>query len=238
MHRHHERNQALLARYYCDLVARHRELQAADAKRQRAPARTRRGTYAGPIVHHVDLPYVGSTEAFTNMRQSVAEKATLMARFRGLLEGQLDTFPFHQPANIIHGAGGFSGILAGLVTTRAVEAGFARAGGEIRQIYGVSAGVLNGFFYAVQVAAMRYPDLYSPSARNALADLESFFATISPGKIARLNRRPRDLWTGWANLGPLEDFLLERLAAYTGSRHAGQITFDDIGLPLTVAAAL
>jgi len=238
MHRHHERNQALLARYYIDLVSRQRALQASSATRTReGTGRGRTGRLTGPIVHHVDLPYVGSTEAFTNMRQSVAEKEALMAKFRGLLEGQLDAFPFDQPANVIYGAGGFSGILAGLVTTRAVEAGFARAGGQIRQIYGVSAGVLNGFFHAVQVAAARNPDLYAPAARNALADLEAFFADITPGKIARLNRRPRDFWKGWANLGPLEEFLLERLGAYTGSRHAAEITFDDIGLPLTVAAA-
>jgi predicted acylesterase/phospholipase RssA len=238
MHRHHEQNQALLARYYCDLLQRHRALEE---RIQSQPGRTPGGRggrkVGGPIVHHVDLPYVGSTEAFTNMRQSVAEKESLMAQFRQLLEGQLDSFPFDQPANIIYGAGGFSGILAGLVTTRAVEAGFARGGGEIRQIYGVSAGVLNGFFHAVQVAALRHPDLYRPAARHALTDLESFFATIEPKKIARVNRCPRDLWIGWANLGPLEAFLLERLAAYTGSPRAAQITFDDIGLPLTVAAA-
>jgi hypothetical protein len=185
----------------------------------------------------VDLPYVGSTEAFTNMRQSVAEKEALTSKFRSLLAGQLDTFPFDAPANIIYGAGGFSGILAGLVTTRAVEASFARAGGEIREIFGVSAGVLNGFFHAVQVAAVRHPDLYTPAARDALSDLDSFFETIEPKKIARLNRRPRDLWIGWANLAPLEEFLQQRLAAYTGSRYAAQMTFDDIGLPLTVAAA-
>jgi hypothetical protein len=35
----------------------------------------------------------------------------------------------------------------------------------------------------------------------------------------------------------LEGFLLERLSAYTGSKHPDQITFDDIALPLTVTAA-
>ncbi len=238
MHRHHEQNQALLARYYCDLLARQRALQAkTTSKRRPASRRVRLRTVGGPIVHHVDLPYVGSTEAFTNMRQSVAGKEALTGRFRSLLAGQLDTFPFDAPANIIYGAGGFSGILAGLVTTRAVEAGFARGGGAIREIYGVSAGVLNGFFHAVQVASAQHPDLYRPAARAALTDLESFLATVEPKKIARLNRHPRELWIGWANLAPLEEYLLERLAAYTGSRHSAQITFDDIGLPLTVAAA-
>ena len=238
MHRHHEHNQTLLARYYTDLVARHRALQALGATRAKGrPAPKARAARPRVVVHHVDLPYVGSTEAFTNMRQSVAEKESLMARFRDLLNGQLDAFPFDRPANVIYGAGGFSGILAGLVTTRLVEAGFAREGGEIRQIYGVSAGVLNGFFHAVQVAAQRHPDLYTSAARSALGDLEIFFATITPRKVARINRNPRDFWKGWASLAPLEAFLVERLAAYTGSRNAAQITFDDIGLPLTVAAA-
>jgi predicted acylesterase/phospholipase RssA len=52
----------------------------------------------------------------------------------------------------------------------------------------------------------------------------------------RVNLNPFRFWQGWANLEPLEKFILERLAAYTGSRHPEQITFDDIALPLTVAA--
>jgi hypothetical protein len=62
-------------------------------------------------------------------------------------------------------------------------------------------------------------------------------AHCAPGKVVAINRTPIDFWTGWCNLGPLEGFLLERLAAYTGSKHPEQITFDDIGLPLTVTAA-
>jgi hypothetical protein len=57
-----------------------------------------------------------------------------MRRFRELLDGQLEGFPFDQPANVIYGAGGFSGILAGLVTTRAVDAGFGRGGGQVQQV--------------------------------------------------------------------------------------------------------
>jgi hypothetical protein len=171
------------------------------------------------------------------MRQSVQNKAKLMDRFQDILKGQLDNFRFDQPANVIYGAGGFSGILAGLVTTRLVDAGFEQSGGQIQQVYGVSAGVLNGFFHAVQLAASRYPDLYKPAARNALADLERFIASIEPRKIARINLNPFKFWQGWANLGPLEDFLLDRLAVYTGSQHPGDITFDDIGLPMTVTAA-
>ncbi|MEI8133169.1 MAG: hypothetical protein WCG34_12110, partial [Leptolinea sp.] len=44
-------------------------------------------------------------------------------------------------------------------------------------------------------------------------------------------------WLGWGNLEPLEGFLLDRMAAYTGSKHPGDITFDDIALPLTVSAS-
>jgi predicted acylesterase/phospholipase RssA len=232
MHSTHERNQPLLAEAYLDLLARQRELSDALAHAPRpAPAPLR------PVVVHVDLPYIGSTEAATNMRQSVENHDALTARFQEILDGQLDVFPFDQPANVIYGAGGFSGILGGMVATRAVDRGFARGGGEIRQIYGVSAGVLNGFFHAVQIAAARHPDLYTPAARSALDDLETFMARCKPGRIVSVNLNPVKFWTGWANLGPLEGFLLERLAAYTGSKHPGQITFDDIALPLTVTAA-
>lgn len=232
MHSQHERNQALLSSYYLDLLDRHHAL--ADAGQGLLPA-ARPAPAAS--VHHIQLPYIGSTEAITNMRQSVENKTALMARFGSLLEGQLDEIPFDRPANVIYGAGGFSGILAGLTTARAVDAGLERGGGQIEQVYGVSAGVVNGFFHAVQIAAGRHPDLYRPAARRALADLEEFVAAIEPRKIARLNLNPLKFWQGWANLGPLEEFLQERLAAYTGSQHPAQITFDDIALPLTVTAA-
>jgi predicted acylesterase/phospholipase RssA len=242
MHSHNERNQALLAACYLDLLDRQRALETAYQALSAAAAGVVEPlddapSGARPLIGHVDLPYVGSTEAFTNMRQSVDNKAQLMARFQSLLRGQLDHFAFDRPANVIYGAGGFSGILAGLVATRAVDAGFERGGGEIRQVYGVSAGVLNGFFHAVQVAAARHPDLYTPAARNALADLEVFVAHLEPKKIARINLNPAQFWKGWANLGPLEQFLLDRLATYTGLRHPAQITFDDIALPMTVTAS-
>jgi hypothetical protein len=238
MHRAHERNQSILARLYADLLARQRTLELRIEQLESIPGEGRTGSvWAHPAIFHIDLPYIGSTEATTNMRQSVAQKDDLMDRFRGLLEGQFDRVAFDRRMNVIYGAGGFSGILAGLVTTRQVEAGFARGGGQIAQIYGVSAGVLNGFFHAVQVAAARYPDLYTPAANHALADLEDFFSRVEPRKIARVNLNPHEFWEGWASLSPLEGFLLERLAAYTGSQHPEQITFDDIALPLTVAAA-
>jgi hypothetical protein len=236
MHSAHERNQALLAESYLDLLGRQRWLADAAAHASRLASRLM-PTPSHPMVGHVDLPYIGSTEAATNMRQSVENRAALTARFQKILEGQWDAFPFDQPANVIYGAGGFSGILAGMIATRAVEEGFARGGGEVRQIYGVSAGVLNGFFHAIQVAAARHPDIYTPAARRALDDLEDFMARCEPGKIASINHNPLKFWIGWANLGPLEKFLWERLAAYTGSKHPEQITFDDIALPLTVTAA-
>ncbi len=147
MHSYHEQNQPLLAAHYLDLLGRH------DRLKKQAGAAANKSSVSGPHVGHVDLPYVGSTEAVTKMRQSVENQVELKARFKEIFIGQLDSFPFDQPANIIYGAGGFSGILAGMITTRAVDEGFARQGGQIRQIYGVSAGVLNGFFHAVQVAA-------------------------------------------------------------------------------------
>jgi predicted acylesterase/phospholipase RssA len=234
MHSAHERNQPILAALYLDLRERHARLQAqlglaGDARPD--------PLLSNPWIGHADVPYVGSTEAATNMRQTVENRASLTARFQQILNGQLDTFPFDQPANVIYGAGGFSGILAGMVTTRTVEAGFERGGGQIQQIYGVSAGVLNGFFHAVQVAAARHPDLYTPAARHALDDLEDFMAHCEPGKIAAINRNPLKFWVGWGNLGPLERYLLARLSVYTNSKHPDQITFDDIGLPLTVTAA-
>ncbi len=235
MHSAHERNQPLLAESYLDLLGRQRDLKEALAQAPRAAIPAPPAHSA--VVGHVDLPYIGSTEASNNMHQSVENRIPLMARFREILDGQLDSFPFDQPANVIYGAGGFSGILGGMVATRAVDEGFARGGGEIRQIYGVSAGVLNGFFHAVQLAAARHPDIYTPAARRALDDLETFMANCKPGRIVSVNINPVKFWTGWANLGPLEGFLLERLAAYTGSKNPGGITFDDIALPLTVTAA-
>jgi hypothetical protein len=239
-----ERNQSWIATYYLDLRGRQLALESDfnSLEAEYADAQPDSGFQnldaeeSKPIIGHVDLPYVGSTEAFTNMKQSVEHKAELIDKFHGLLQGQLDNFPFDREANLVYGAGGFSGILAGLTTTRLIDTGFKNGGGKIRQVLGVSAGVLNGFFHAVQLAALRYPDLYLSPAAHALDDLEDFIAHISPHKIAKVNFNPSVFWQGWANLGPLKKFLLERLAAYTGSRYPDQITFDDIALPMTVAA--
>jgi len=238
MHSQHERNQAILTDYYLDLLRRQRELLKKVRGKQPGFSMNSISTEGTlPAVGQVDLPYIGSTEAATNLRESAANRVQLIARFTEILDGQLDHFPFDRPANIIYGAGGCSGILGGLVTTRAVDEGFKRGGGEIRQIYGVSAGVLNGFFHAVQVAASRNPDLYKPPAQRALQDLEDLIAHLTSDKLLKFNRNPFRFWHGWATLGPLEEFLKERLTAYTGSPHPEQITFDDIALPMTVTAA-
>ena len=232
MHSQNERNQTLLAAHYLDLLKRHRRLQV-----ERGSARVEMKTEAPAVLRHVDLPYVGSTEAFTNMRQSTENREALMDRFQSLLDGQLDGFPFDRPANLLYGAGGFSGILAGLVATRLIDQVIAQVGGQIRQVYGVSAGVLNGFFHAVQLAAAARPDIFRPAARNALRDLERFMADVTPQRIGRLNLNPVRLWQGWSNLGPLEGFLIDRLGSYTGSARPATLTFDDLHLPLTIACA-
>jgi hypothetical protein len=226
MHSQHERNQTLLAAAYLDLLARQRALQVAGVSLPPLAA-----PITSPTLHHIDLPYIGSTEAFTNMRQSVEHKTALMARFEGLLKGQLDVFPFDQSANVIYGAGGFSGILAGLITTRAIEAGFAPKGGEIRQVYGVSDGVLNGFFHAVQIAARRHPDLYRPPAQTALADLESFIASIKSKKVARINYLPWRFWQGFANLaGWSMNTYIQPMPLNGQLYRDGGGTFYDIGI--------
>ncbi len=238
MHSQHERNQTLTADYYLDLLRRQRELL--QKVRQAQPAFSMESIKTGaplPTAGHADLPYVGSTEAATNMRESSKNRVAIMARFNEILNGQLDNFPFDRPANIIYGAGGFSGILGGLVTTRAINEGFSRGGGEIRQIYGVSAGVLNSFFHAVQVAAARYPDLYRPAAQHALEDLEDFVANLRTDRLVKMNRNPRRVWLGLGNLDPLQEFLVQKLKDYTGASNPEKLVFDDIKLPLTVTAA-
>ena len=231
MQSYHERNQNLLARTYLDLVTRHEEILRLIKDIDRQPKQADQF----PNVYHINLPYVGSTEASTNMRQAVASKEALMEKFSTLLQNQLDDIPFDQETNIIYGAGGFSGILAGLVTTRAVEKRFCQQQGIIKQIYGVSAGVINGFFHAVQIAAQQTPQHYLTTAQQAINDLENFFERIEPRKIMQINKNPLRLWHGLANLSPLASFLAERLKAYTGCDNPYEITFDAIQLPLTVA---
>ncbi len=232
MHAHHQQNAVLLSLLYLDLKERHRLLETA-LKNHTASI----STPSQPNVFHVQLPYIGSTEAATNMRQSVEQKDQLIQRFTDLLAGQLDDFPFDTSANLIYGAGGFSGILAGLVAARRISAGFQRGGGQVNQIYGISAGVINGFFHAVQLAAGQHPHLYTPAAQSALNDLEAFIADIKAEKVVNVNRNPLRLWKGLANLAPFEAYLEERLKAYTGCSDPQSLTFNDISLPLTVCVA-
>lgn len=238
MHSQHERNQAMLADYYLDLLHRQRKLlRKVKEKQPDFSMCSIKAQGPLPTIGMVDLPYVGSTEAATNMRQSSENRVAIMARFNEILAAQLDHLPFDRPANIIYGAGGFSGILGGLVTARAVDEGFKQGGGQIKQIYGVSAGVLNGFFHSIQVAAASNRDIYKPAAGHALEDLENFIAHLETGKLLRINRNPLRFWQGWGNLDPLEDFLADRLRAYTGADNPEKLTFDDISLPMTVTAA-
>lgn len=228
MHSQNERNQALLAEEYLK--------QLREKKSSKSVTRSANEPIL-PNVYHIQLPYVGSTEAATNMRDSVANRVELMRKFSNLLEGQMDDIPFDQPANIIYGAGGFSGILAGLITTRAIDQGFKKGEGKIQQIYGVSAGLINGFFHSVEVAARMHPEIYKPAALNALDDLDELIATMTPKTFLKTNINPFEFWKGWANLAPFEDFLCEKLRKYTGNQNPGVLTFDDIQLPLTVTAA-
>lgn len=232
MHSHHEQNAALLASLYLELKEQHSLLKSALFNHPTAVIAA-----AQPNVTHVQLPYIGSTEAATNMRQSVEQKDALIERFTDLLAGQLDDFPFDTSTNLIYGAGGFSGILAGLVAARRISAGFQSGGGQVNQIYGISAGVINGFFHAVQNAAAQHPNLYTPAAQFALNDLEAFIADLKPEKVVSINRNPVRLWKGLANLKPFEAYLEDRLSAYTGSTNPQILTFDDISLPLTVCVA-
>lgn len=237
MHSFVERNQALLAEEYLQQVEEKRRLDACGAKPKKMPNLFRHDDQKAAGIYHIQLPYVGSTEAATNMRDSAAHKDELMEKFRSLLDGQLHAILFDQPANLIYGAGGFSGILAGLVAAGAVDEGLRRQGGEIRQVYGVSAGVINGFFHAVQIAAQRHPELYKPAARSAMQNLENFIAGLEPKKVVKINLNPFRFWKGWANLSPLRVFLNERLSAYTGNPNPESLTFDDLQLPLTVTTA-
>ncbi|MCX6007774.1 MAG: hypothetical protein NTZ34_11035, partial [Chloroflexi bacterium] len=99
MHSQHERNQALLADYYLDLLRRQKELIQRIQKKQPdfSPGSIAPSAEL-PTLGHVNLPYVGSTEAATNMRQSVENRVEMMARFNKILNGQLDNFPFSKPA--------------------------------------------------------------------------------------------------------------------------------------------
>jgi hypothetical protein len=261
MHRWHERNQADLTAYYNDLVGRHRTL-CADVGRGAGEAVTPPVPLPGgppsddepgqvrprqqalmtapsrepaipPVVRHLDLPYIGSTEAGTNVRQNQADKDRVMETFRELGRPQLEGFDFEQPFNLIYGAGGFSGLLAGLVMSRFVD----DRQGRVRRIFGCSAGVLNGLFHAVVLGARQRPDLYRPEALNGLSHLEEFFEVLEPQKLYRVNTTPRSLARALVNFGPLRQQLARYLERWTGRADGTAVTFEDIRLPFYAAGA-
>ena len=236
MHSWHERNQAELTAHYNDLLYRHRALQTqADVLIARLKERGVNipDPAEGPRVLHTDIPYLGSTEAGTNMRESVAHKTELMQQFREMGGPQLEGFDFTRPFNVIYGAGGFSGILAGLVMTRCVD----ERGGNVQRIFGCSAGVLNGLFHGVVLGARRHPELYTPAALDGLEHLETFFEGLEPKKLFRINKTPRQLFRAFANWGPLREQLASYIERWTGRANGAEVTFEDIQIPFYAAGA-
>lgn len=244
MHSWHERNQADLIAHYNDLLYRRRALQGqADALladlKEHGLANLAQAHFADwrdpdcPRVLHTDIPYIGSTEGSTNMRQSVANKAHLMQQFRQIGGPQLEGFDFARPFNVIYGAGGFSGILAGLVMTRYVD----ERGGNVQRIYGCSAGVLNGLFHGVVLGARRHPELYTADALDGLGHLETFFEGLEPNKLFRFNLTPRALARAVANWGPLREQLCRYIERWTGRTDGAEVTFEDIQLPFYACGA-
>ena len=226
MHSHHERNQMLLAKEYLEVLSENRSLLRQGERHVDFPR-----------ISHIYLPYVGSTEALTNMRDTVAKKDELIRKFEEILGDQLSGIDFNHPANLIYGAGGFSGMVAGLCATRAIKERFEKGDGEICSIYSVSAGLVNGFFHAVEIAAQKYPEIYTPAAHNALNDLETMISGMTPGNFLKFNINPKRFWQGWFNMEPFRKFLTDCLVKYTGIGDPEKLTFDDIQLPLVVLAA-
>ncbi len=236
MHRWHERNQATLSRYYNDLLLRQRALAAqANALQDALAGRGVKPPPAPPAprIQHVRLPYIGSTEASTNMRTSIANKTALMAEFRALGEPQLDGFDFAQPMTLIYGAGGFSGMVAEMVMAGLIDA----RGAQIERIFGCSAGVLNGLFHAVALGARRRPDLYTPDAHDALRHLEQFFEQLDPSNLYRMNHTPRRLVRAVANSDPLREQIARYLERWTGCADGTAVTFEDLALPFYAVGA-
>jgi predicted acylesterase/phospholipase RssA len=244
MHSWHERNQVDLTTHYNDLFYRYLELKTQVKELLAHLKASGLGNLAQehfedrqdpdrPRVVHTDIPYVGSTEASTNMRQSVANKAQLMREFREMGGPQLDHFDFTQPFNVVYGAGGFSGILAGLVMTQFVD----ERGGNVQRVFGCSAGVLNGLFHGIVLGARLHPDLYTQDALDGLEHLETFFEGLEPRKLFQVNRTPRALARALVNWGPFREQLCGYIERWTGRSDADQVTFEDIRIPFYVTVA-
>ena len=244
MHNWQERNQVDLTAHYNDLEYRRRALQEqTDALlahlKERGLDDVASEHFEGwhdpdrPRILHTDIPYIGSTEAGTNMRESVANKAQLMQQFREMGGPQLEGFDFARPFNVIYGAGGFSGILAGLAMTQFVD----ECGGNVQRIFGCSAGVLNGLFHGAVLGARRHPDLYTPAALDGLKHLETFFEQLEPSKLFRVNKTPRALARALANFEPFRDQLCRYIELWTGRTDGATVTFEDIRIPFYVTVA-
>ena len=244
MHRWHERNQAILTDYYNDLLRRRRALEAeaealaADLEAEGAGNLvaehfTNWRDLGRPEILHVRLPYIGSTEAGTNMRQSIANKAELKRTFRELGEPQLAGFDFGRPVTLIYGAGGFSGIVAGMTMTRLID----ERGADVQRVFGCSSGVVNGLFHGVSLGARRHPDRYTPDALDALAHLETFFDQLAPGNVYGINLSPRKMARAIANLNPFREQLVGYIERWTGRPDGAAVTFEDIKLPFYALGA-
>lgn len=244
MHRWHEQNQAILAGYYNDLLMRQRALQAqsknlVDVLRAAGQGELTKEHFvqwqdtACPSLRHVRLPYIGSTEVSANMRDNIAHKEERMETFRELSEPQLTGYNFSRPTTLIYGAGGFSGMLAGMATAALIN----ERQGNIERIFGCSAGVLNGLFHGIMLAAQRHPELYTPAALDAMQHLEELFVSLTPKTVGKLNRTPHKLLRAVANLKPFVEQLKDYLQRWTGRDDVEQLTFEDIKLPFYVAGS-
>ena len=182
MHRWHERNQVDLTGYYDDLLLRHR----AGARRRRPPPRP-----DAPRVRHVEHPLrrlhrAGHQHAGEPGQQAGADgrsSATWASRnWRALT--------FARPFNLIYGAGGFSGLLAGLVMSRLIDERQRQHPAHLR-LLGRRAQRAVPRRGPGRAPAAR--SSYTPQAANALADLEEFFQRISPSLLYSVNKTPRSL---------------------------------------------
>jgi len=237
MHRWHERNQAELTAHYCDLVSRKRaldDLAVSLRARLGAPARTRPDASAQiPQICNVRLPYTGSTRVDVNMRESIANRQELQRRFLEIGAPQLEGFPLDRPFTLIYGAGGFSGIVAGLTMARLID----RRQGAVRRLFGISSGVLNGLFHSVALAAQCHPQRFTAAARTAVDSFEAFFDQLTELKLAQFNRRPDKIYRGLGNLDPLRAHLRRFLVEWTGQADVDDATFSALSLPLYVVTA-
>ncbi len=167
----------------------------------------------------------------TGCRQSIENRAEWSAEFKRIAAPQVAAIDPARPADLIFGAGGFSGVLAQTVVAKMlVERGVA-----VRRVFGCSAGVLSGLFYAVKLAADRCPDLYTPGADNALEDFYRFFDGLSMKAMFHTHRSPRRLWRAFGNAEPLRRTLLGYIEKWTGRPDPDRVTFESISLPLWIA---